>query len=69
MQLWMWMWVLIVIGGVAILAGVGWSLHRFAIRLEDAGYLYYRKQSPTGGGGSVFGEVDKLDGDLRVISI
>ncbi|MEO1496276.1 MAG: hypothetical protein AAFV43_03910 [Planctomycetota bacterium] len=36
-------------------------LHRIALRLEAAGYLYYRNKQPTGGGATaVFGELDKL---------
>ncbi|MBC8355043.1 MAG: hypothetical protein H8E66_23945 [Planctomycetes bacterium] len=52
-------WTLIVGIGLLLLVGIGWLLHRFAIRLEDAGYIYYREKS-SGGGGSVFGELDKL---------
>ena len=45
--------------GILLLVGAGWLLHCIAIRLEDAGYLYYRERS-RGGGGSVFSELDKL---------
>lgn len=52
-------WSSIIGSGVLLLAVVGWLLHRLAIRLEEAGYLYYRENS-RGGGGSVFGVFDKL---------
>lgn len=36
-------------------------LHRLALRLEEAGYLYHRNQQSSGGGATpVFGEPDKL---------
>ncbi len=49
-------------GGAGIaLSGLGlWLLHCFAIKLEDAGYIYYREKPQGGGGGSVLGELDKL---------
>ncbi|HRX80267.1 MAG TPA: hypothetical protein P5307_14450 [Pirellulaceae bacterium] len=53
------MWIAIIGIGAILLTGVIWLLHRFAIRLEEAGYIYYREQ-PRGGGGSVFGELDRL---------
>ena len=52
-------WSLIIGSGILLLAGVGWLLHRIAIRLEEAGYIYYREQSRSGGG-SVFGVFDEL---------
>jgi hypothetical protein len=50
----------LLIGAACTLIG-GWLLHRMCIRLEDAGYLYYRRR-PTGGGGGggVFQELDRL---------
>lgn len=52
-------WSLIIGSGVLLLVGVGWLLRRIAIRLEEAGYIYYREQSRTGSG-SVFGVFDEL---------
>jgi glycerate kinase len=51
----------IMFGAVAVVA-VGWLLHRFCIKLEDAGYLYYRKPRQGGGGGLAGGlmELDRL---------
>lgn len=43
------MWIAIIGIGAILLTGVIWLLHRFAIRLEEAGYIYYREQ-PRGGG-------------------
>ncbi len=42
----------VVLGGVGVLVAillVGWLFHRVCIRLEDAGYLYYRKPNERGG--------------------
>ncbi|TWT47752.1 hypothetical protein [Botrimarina hoheduenensis] len=45
---------------IGIAAGL-YGLHRLALRLEAAGYLYYKHKKPTGGGGTaVFGELDRL---------
>ena len=45
--------------GLGVLAFVIFGLrmlHRFCVRLEEAGYLYYRNR----GGGGVFHELDRL---------
>ena len=44
---------------IAALVGFGWLFHRICTRLEDAGYLYYRKNK--GGGGGVTGALSELD--------
>ena len=53
-------WILAGIVGVAILVALGWSFHRLCIRLEDAGYLYYRKSGTGGGSTAVLHELDRL---------
>ena len=54
------LWTLYGIFGLAILVGGGWCLHRFCIRLEDAGYLYYRKRGSGGGSAGFLYELDRL---------
>lgn len=56
-------WILAILIGLAVVIGVPaclYGLHRFAIHLEDRGYIYYRNK-PAGGGmsGAMF-EMDKL---------
>jgi len=53
-------WITAGIAGVAILVALGWFLHRLCIRLEDAGYLYYRKSGTGGGSTAVLHELDRL---------
>lgn len=53
-------WIVVGIAGVGILVALGWSLHRLCIRLEDAGYLYYRKSGTGGGSTAVLHELDRL---------
>jgi hypothetical protein len=43
-------WVIVMIIGAAALYG----LHRLALRLEEAGHLYYLHKKPKGGGSSPF---------------
>ena len=45
---------------LACVMGGLFLLHRFCIRLEEAGYLYYRNPSSGSGGGGVFHELDRL---------
>ena len=49
------------IGILVCVAAAGWLLHRLAIMLEDAGYMYYREQ-PKGGSGArgVLSEIDRV---------
>jgi len=42
-----------------VLAGLAWAFHRICTKLEEAGYLYYRKSSGNGGGGVLY-ELDRL---------
>jgi hypothetical protein len=49
-------WLLIAIAAVPTLYG----LHRLCIRLEDDGYLYYRKKRPRTSGGSMFLPLDQM---------
>lgn len=44
---------------IALLAFIVWLLHRLCIRLEKAGYLYYREASKGGAGGVIY-ELDRL---------
>lgn len=53
-------WPLIIVLGIAGLIGAGWLLHRFCIRLEEAGYLYYREESKGSPAAGILGELDKL---------
>ena len=53
-------WIMAGIVGVVILVALGWFLHRLCIRLEDAGYLYYRKSGTGGGSTAVLHELDRL---------
>lgn len=46
--------------GIAVLVALGWLFHRVCTRLEEAGYLYYRKKQGSGGGSNVLMEMDKL---------
>jgi hypothetical protein len=46
MQLWLW------IAALVALPFVLWGLHRFCLRLEERGYLYYLHKKPTPGGSS-----------------
>jgi hypothetical protein len=52
---------ILVITGIVLLPVVLYGLHRFCLRLEDSGYIYYRTKPSGGGGiaGAVF-EFDKL---------
>jgi len=51
---------ILIIAGVFLIPVVLYGLHRFCIRLEERGYIYYRtKSSGSGLAGAVF-EVDKL---------
>ncbi len=55
-------WFLIRLFGVVVGVTVGlYLLHRLALRLEAAGYLYYCNKKSSGGGATpVFGELDRL---------
>lgn len=53
-------WVMAGLAAAGASVGICWVLHRFCIRLEEAGYLYYRKPNAGGGGGGVFQELDRL---------
>jgi hypothetical protein len=44
---------------VTAVVGLGSLFHRICTRLEDAGYVYYRKEK--GGGGGVSGALSELD--------
>jgi hypothetical protein len=44
---------------VALLGVAVFGLHRLLLRLENRGYIYYRKK-PRGGGGVAFLELDRL---------
>ncbi len=48
MQFWLWT--------IGLLAApfLLWALHRFCLRLEERGYLYYLHKKPSPGGPSVF---------------
>ncbi len=48
---------------VAALIAVGWGMHRFCIRLEERGLMYYRTR-PQGGGG-LSGAMFELDAITR----
>ena len=41
-----------------------WGLHRFAIALEDAGYIYYREKK-QGGNSGVHGAFNQMDRLIR----
>lgn len=42
-----------------LIIGVCYLGHRFLVKLEDRGYIYYRNKAP-GSSGGVFFELDKL---------
>ncbi len=44
--------ILAVVGVLMAILFVGWLFHRVCIRLEDAGYLYYRKPNERGSAGA-----------------
>ncbi len=46
----MWNWAL----GLVALVAAAFALHRLALRLEAAGYLYYRDRKPNPGGVPAF---------------
>jgi hypothetical protein len=48
--------ILAVFGGLGALYG----LHRFALSLEERGYLYYRHRSPKGGSGGGFVGIQRI---------
>lgn len=48
------------VAAAALLVGLGWLFHRICTRLEEAGYLYYRKSGGGGSAGGVLYELDKL---------
>ena len=52
-------WTIVV---AAAVVGLGWLFHRICTRLEEAGYLYYRKKERPAGGSAMgaFQELDKL---------
>jgi hypothetical protein len=52
----------IIVGLLIAVVGIGfvWCLHRICVRLEDAGYLYYRTRGPGGGLSGAFYELDRL---------
>ena len=54
-----WIWVVV---GVVAVPGLLYGLHRFALALEEAGYLKYINSKDSGGGSTaaVLGEVDKI---------
>ncbi len=54
------LWCGAAIGIIAALVGLGWLFHRVCTRLEEAGYLHYRKSEGSGGGGGALYELDKL---------
>lgn len=43
----------------AVLAGL-YALHRFCLRLEEHGYLYYWHKKPKGGGASMFMQLQEF---------
>jgi len=54
--------VVYLVGGamlVGFVAGFVWTFHCMCLKLEDAGYLYYRNSSGNGGGGVLY-ELDRL---------
>ena len=51
--------ILLGILGLMAIGGLLYLLHRWAIVLEDRGYIYYREK-PQGGGSNVLFEMDKL---------
>lgn len=53
-----WLLVFFLVGAPGLLL-LGWLLHRFCIRLEEAGYLYYRNGPKRPSGGVGF-ELDRL---------
>lgn len=55
------LWILIGVAAVATVVGLGWLLHRLCIRLEEAGYLYYREK----GGGAAAGVLNEFDRLVR----
>jgi hypothetical protein len=57
------LWVLAVCGVVLALGIVVWGLHRFCVRLEERGWMYYRTK-PQGGGG-LRGAMMELDALVR----
>ncbi len=57
------LWVLVVCGMLVLLGVVAWALHRFCLRLEERGWIYYRKK-PQGGGG-LRGAMMELDALVR----
>lgn len=52
--------ILVVAAGLLAVTGFGWLLHRFCVRLEEAGYLHYRKSSGSGSCGNALQELDLL---------
>lgn len=58
-----WVWILGAVGGVLLLGALGWGLHRFCLRLEERGWIYYRAK-PQGGGG-LHGAMMELDALVR----
>lgn len=55
-----WFWLAVVVASIGLLVGLGWLGHRLCIRLEEAGYLYYREESSGSAGAGILGEIDKL---------
>jgi hypothetical protein len=56
-------WILAALGTVLLLGALVWGLHRFCLRLEERGWIYYRTK-PQGGGG-LSGAMMELDALVR----
>ena len=56
--------ILIAIAVVIAVPLLLWGLHRFAIALEDAGYIYYRTKK-EGGNGGLHGAFNQMDHLIR----
>jgi hypothetical protein len=49
----------LIFGAPGAIAGL-YGLHRLALRLEEAGHLYYLRKKPKGGGGNAFLAVQRI---------